>query len=166
MTLTLTAVGAVVGAVLELSLWTDVEVGDAHPHIVLIYVVIVAMVLGLDAGLAGAFAGGLALDLLGPRPLGSSAFALLICAGIAVLLGRSVTRLRYITPIVAVFLLSFVYSLIVIFLYQALSGPVAIQDPLMTLLPGAIYDAVIAAAVAPLAVAFRMRRLEQERVDW
>lgn len=166
MTLTSIAVGAVVGAVLELSLWPYLQVSGAHPHIVFIYVVVVGMVLGLDAGLTGAFVGGLALDLLAPRPLGSTAFALLVCAGAAVVLARLLVQLRYVAPILAVFLLSFVYSLTVILLYSALSGPVSMPDPLATLLPGAVYDAVLATAVAPLAVALRARRLEQERVDW
>jgi hypothetical protein len=34
------------------------------------------------------------------------------------------------------------------------------------LLPGLVYDVVLAAVVGPLIVAVRDRRLEQERVDW
>ncbi|HYM82851.1 MAG TPA: rod shape-determining protein MreD [Candidatus Dormibacteraeota bacterium] len=166
MILTLTAIGAVVAALLEQSLWPYVVVGGAHPHIVLVYVVIVAAVLGLDAGLAAAFVGGISLDLIAARPLGSSAFALLICAGLAVGIARTLVQLKHVAPIVAVFLLSFVFSLMVAILLAALAGPLALRDPVQVLLPGAIYDAVLAAVVGPLAVAFRVRHLEQERVDW
>lgn len=166
MTLTLAAVGAVVAGILELTLWPYVAIGDAHPHLVLVYVVILAVVLGLDAGITAAFVGGLAIDFLAPRPLGSTAFALLVCAGLAVLLARLLVQVRYLAPVIIVFLLSFAYSFIVAGLYDALGGSAALADPIRTLLPGAVYDAVIAALIGPLAVVLRARRLEQERVDW
>lgn len=166
MTLTLAAVGAVVAGILELTLWPYLAIGDAHPHLVLVYVVILAVVLGLDAGITAAFVGGLAIDFLAPRPLGTTSFALLVCAGLAVLMARLLVQIRYIAPVIIVFLLSFAYSIIVAGLYDALGGSAALVDPIRTLLPGAVYDAVIAALIGPLAVALRARRLEQERVDW
>jgi rod shape-determining protein MreD len=166
MTLTLAAVGAVVAGILELSLWPYLAIGDAHPHLVLVYVVILAVVLGLDAGITAAFVGGLLLDLLAPRPLGATAFALLVCAGLATLLARLLVQVRYLAPVLIVFFLSFVYSIMVAGLYGALGGGAVPTDPIRTLLPGAVYDAVLAALVGPLAVALRVRRLEQERVDW
>jgi rod shape-determining protein MreD len=166
MTLTLAAVGAVVAAVLELTLWPYLTIGGSHPHLVLVYVVILATTLDLDVAATAGFVGGLALDLLAPRPLGSSAFALLVVAGSAVAMARLMVQVRYLAPIVIVFALSFVYSLLVAALVGALGGSVVIDDPLMTLLPGAVYDAILAALVGPLAVALRVRRLEQERVDW
>jgi len=166
MTLTLAAVGAVAAGILELTLWPYLAIDGAHPHFILVYVVILAVVLGLDAGITAAFVGGLMVDLLAPRPLGATAFTLLVCAGLAVLLARLLVQIRYLAPIIIVFLLSFVYSILVAGLYDALGGSATIVDPIRTLLPGAVYDAVIAALVGPLAVAFRARRLEQERVDW
>jgi hypothetical protein len=35
-----------------------------------------------------------------------------------------------------------------------------------TVVPSAIYDAVLAALVGPLTIAVHDRRMEQERVDW
>ncbi len=166
MILTLTAVGAVVAALLELTLWPYLVIGGAHPHPVLIYVVLGASVLGLDCGLVAAFVGGLTLDLVAPRPLGSSAFALLLAAGLSVAISRALDQFRYLAPVVAVFVLSLLYSMTIAILYSALKGPIALHDPLRELLPGAIYDAVIALLIGPLAVAFRIRRLERERVDW
>lgn len=166
MTLTLAAVGAVVAAVLESSLWPYLAIGGAHLHLVFVYVVILAVALGIDAGVAAAFVGGLAIDVLAPRPLGSTAFALLIAAGLTVLLARALTSVRYFAPVVIVFVLGFGYALLVAALYRALGGPIAIEDPLATVLPGVIADTVLAAIVGPLAVALRVRRLEAERVDW
>jgi rod shape-determining protein MreD len=166
MTLTLAAVGAVVAAVLESSLWPYLAIGGAHLHLVFVYVVILAVALGIDAGVAAAFVGGLAIDVLAPRPLGSTAFALLIAVGLAVLLARVLASIRYFAPMVIVFVLGFGYALLVAVLYRALGGPIAIEDPLAAVLPGVIADTVLAAIVGPLAVALRVRRLEAERVDW
>ena len=166
MALTLAAVGSVVAAILELSLWPYVSVGGGHPHLVLVYVVILSVALGLDAGLTAAFVGGLAIDLLAPRPIGSTAFVLLLSAGLAVALARVLAPIRYVSPIPIAFVLSLFYSVTLAVLYRALGGPVDLTDPLSTLLPGAIYDTILAGLIGPLAVALRVRRLEAERVDW
>jgi rod shape-determining protein MreD len=166
MTLLLAAVGAVVTALIELTVTPYLRIGSAQPHPVLVLGVIVAIAVGLEAGLAWAFVGGLALDVLAQRPLGSTAFALLICIGGASVLARSLVRLRPIVPILAVFLLSIVYSMILFVTFGALGSPPPIADPLLMVLPGAVYDAVLAALIGPLTVAVHDRRMEQERVDW
>ncbi len=166
MTLTFAAVGAVMAAILDLTLWPYLTVAGGHPHLVLIYVVVLAAAIGLDSGITGAFVGGLALDFLAPRPLGSSAFALLVCAGVGVVLGRLLVQVRYLAPVAAVFILSFVYSMLVAILNSALATPLGLSDPAGVLLPGALYDTILAALIGPLAVALKVRRLEQERVDW
>ena len=166
MTLLLAAVGAVVTALIELSVIPYLRLGTVQPHPVLVVGVIVAIAVGLEAGLAWAFVGGLALDVLAERPLGSTAFALLVCVGGASLLARSLVRLRPIVPIFAVFLLSIAYSMILFAVFGALGLRPAAADPLLMVIPGAIYDAVLAAFIGPLTVAVHDRRLEQERVDW
>jgi hypothetical protein len=50
--------------------------------------------------------------------------------------------------------------------FSALGSPPPAADPLLMVLPGAIYDAVLAALIGPLTVAVHDRRMEQERVDW
>jgi rod shape-determining protein MreD len=166
MTLLLAAVGAVVTALIELTVTPYLRIGSAQPHPVLVVGVIVAIAVGLDAGLAWAFVGGLALDVLAQRPLGSSAFALLLCIAGASILARSLSRLRPVVPIFAVLLLSFAYSMILLGTFSALGARPPASDPLVMVIPGAIYDAVLAALIGPLTVAVHDRRLEQERVDW
>jgi rod shape-determining protein MreD len=166
MTLLLAAVGAVVTALIELTVAPYLRIGSAQPHPVLVLGVIVAIAVGLEAGLAWAFVGGLALDVLAPRPLGSTAFALLLCVGGASILARSLVRLRPIVPIFAVLVLSIGYSMILFALFRALGPVPPAADPVTTVLPGAVYDAVLAAVIGPLTVAVHDRRLEQERVDW
>ena len=123
MTLLLAAVGAVVTALLELTVGPYLRIGDAQPHLVLVLGVVVTIAVGLEAGLVWAFVGGLALDVLADRPLGSSAFALLLCVGGASVLARSFARLRPIVPIVAVFVLSIAYSMILFATFGALGAP-------------------------------------------
>lgn len=166
MTLLLAAVGAVVTALIELTVTPYLRIGTAQSQPVLVIGVIVAIAVGLEAGLVWAFVGGLALDVLAPRPLGSSAFALLICVGVAALLARSLARLRPIVPIFAVLISSIGYSMILFATFGALGAPPPTSDPLSMVIPGAIYDAVLGALIGPLAVAVHDRRMEQERVDW
>ena len=166
MTLLLAAVGAVVTALIELTVIPYLRIGTAQPHPVLVLGVIVAIAIGLEAGLVWAFVGGLALDVLAQRPLGSTAFALLLCVGGASILARSLVRLRPIVPILAVLVLSVAYSMILLTVWGALSLPRSATDPVLMVVPGAVYDAVLAAVIGPLSVAVHDRRLEQERVDW
>jgi rod shape-determining protein MreD len=166
MTLLLAAVGAVVTALLELTVGPYLRIGDAQPNLVLVLGVVVTIAVGLDAGLVWAFVGGLALDVIAQRPLGSSAFALLLCVGGASVLARSFARLRPIVPIGAVFVLSIGYSMILFLAFGALGAPLPVADPISVVLPSAIYDAVLAAIIGPLVIAVHDRRMDQERVDW
>ena len=166
MTLLLAAVGAVVTALLESTVGPYLRIEGAQPHLVLVLGVIVTIAVGLESGLVWAFIGGLALDVLVQRPLGSTAFALLLCVGGASFLGRSFARLRPIVPIGAVFVLSLGYSMILFATFGALGAPLPVTDPLGVVLPGAVFDAALGALVGPLAIAIHDRRMEQERVDW
>jgi len=166
MSLLLAAVGATLAALIEVTIVPYVEVGQAHPHPVLVFGAIWTVALGIDGGLAWAFVGGIALDVLTDRPLGSSAFALLVATGVAAGLARAMTHLRPIAPIVAVLVASSMNSLLLLVLFSALRDPILVTDPASLLLPGLAYDVLLAAFVGPLVVAVRDRRLEQERVDW
>ena len=112
MTLLLAAVGATVTALLELTVGPYLRVGTAQPHLVLVLGIIVTVAIGLEAGLVWAFVGGLVIDVLAQRPLGSTSFALLICVGATSVLAGILARFRLLVPIIATFLLSLVYSMI------------------------------------------------------
>ena len=159
MTLLLAAVGAVVTALLELTVGPYLRIGDAQPHLVLVLGVVVTIAVGLEAGLVWAFVGGLALDVLADRPLGSSAFALLLCVGGASVLARSFARLRPIVPIGAVFILSIAYSMILFVDLRRPRAPDPGRRPARHRPARApIYDAVLAALIGPLAIAVHDRR--------
>ncbi|MEO7665207.1 MAG: rod shape-determining protein MreD [Candidatus Limnocylindrales bacterium] len=162
----LAAVGATVAALIELSLVPYLGVGDAHPHPVLVFGVIWTIAFGVESGFVWAVAGGIALDSLASRPLGVSVFSLLICLGLATLIGRSFLRIRPLAPLIAIPILSVVHSMILLGLFAAIRPPVSSPDPISAFMPGAVYDAVLGLVFGPLIVSIRDRRAVEERVDW
>ncbi|MEO8436977.1 MAG: rod shape-determining protein MreD [Chloroflexota bacterium] len=166
MTLLLAAVGATVTALLELTVGPYLRIGIAQPHLVLVLGIVVTVAIGLESGLVWAFVGGLILDVLAQRPLGSTAFALLLCVGVTAALGRLFIRLRPIVPILATLLLSLFYSMTLYVAFNALRTPIPVADPISVLLPGAVYDTLLAALIGPLAISIHDRRTETERLDW
>ncbi|MBI2763142.1 MAG: rod shape-determining protein MreD [Chloroflexi bacterium] len=166
MTQLLAAIGATVAALLELSLVPYLQIGDAHPHPVLVFGVIWTIVAGMESGLVWAVVGGVMLDSLAARPLGASVFALVIAVGISVLISRTVIRIRPIAPVIAVPIVSLVYSMILLNLIAAIRPPVSVTDPVAALMPGAAYDAVLGLLFGPLALSIRDRYRPEERVDW
>jgi rod shape-determining protein MreD len=166
MTLLLAAVGATIMALLELTVGPYLRVGTAQPHLVFVVGIVVTVAVGLDAGLVWAFVGGLVLDVLAQRPIGSTAFALLLCMGATDVMARVLVRIRPIVPIIATVLLSLAYSMTLFVLLNALEAPVLVADPVAMVMPGTVYDVVLAALIGPLAVSIHDRRVEPERVDW
>ncbi len=165
MSLPLAAVGAVVAALFETSLAPFLQFGGAQPDLLLVIAVIWTMIVGLEGGMAWAFVGGLTIDLLGTDPLGSTAFALLVSVGVAALAGRFMGPARLAGPVLLVFVLSIVESLVLYVLVEALQGPVPVPDLASLVVPRAIYNTVLALPLTAVAVLIRRRR-ETERVDW
>lgn len=166
MTFLLAAVGATVAALLELTVVPHLEINGVHSHPVLVLGVVWAVAIGTESGLVWAFVGGLVLDVLAQRPLGASAFALLVAIGGAALVGRLLVRLRPLSPIPLVFAFSLVNSVLLLVAYGALRTPIPVTDPIGSLVPGAAFDTVLAALIGPLAVSIVDRRAEQERPEW
>jgi len=166
MTLLLAAVGATVTALLELTVGPYLRVESAQPHLVLVLGVVVTVALGLEAGLAWGFTGGLVLDVLAQRPLGSTAFALLICVGAVYLASRLSTRLRPLVPVAATFVFSLAYSMSLFVAFNALRATIPVSDPVTTIIPGAVIDTILAALVGPISVTIHDRRADEDRVDW
>jgi rod shape-determining protein MreD len=168
MTLIVAAAGAAVAALFEITLWQYVDAGGAHPHLVFVLAVVWAAVASLEASLTWGFIGGLMLDVLAPRPLGATALMLLLVVGAAAATARAFAqvRLRAFAPIVMAAPLSVVYSLGLGLIVAGADRSSAPTNPLPTLVPGALFDAVLVAAIAPVALAIRTRRAGQERVGW
>lgn len=160
------AIGATVAALLEASLVQHISIGGAGPHPVLIGGVIWTIAAGIDRGITWAFVGGIVLDSLLGRPLGGSAFALLVVVGGAAAIAQPFPRLRLVVPIVAVPLLSVVYSVILAGLTVAAQPGLAAPDLLGRAIPGALYDGILGMFLGPLAVTLRDRRVVTERAEW
>jgi rod shape-determining protein MreD len=166
MQLTIAAAAAVMAALVELTIVPYLKIGGIAPHPVLVFGVIWAIAGGLEAGLVWAFAGGLALDVLAQRPLGSSAFSLLIVIGIAAAIGGLLSRLRIIAPVAATAVASPLYTMLLLATTTALTAATLSADALDTVVPSTAYDVGLALIVGPLAVAIVVRRREAERMDW
>ena len=155
-----------VAALFDTTIAPYLQIGGAQPDLVLILAVIWTVVVGIEGGLVWAFLGGLLIDLLAPRPLGSTAFALLLSVGAAAVYARVVVRGRYARPIAAVFLISLVNAVIFTIVNRALRGAIPLDDAVATWLPGAVYNAVLALLIAPILVAINARRADRDRLDW
>lgn len=166
MNLLLAAIGATVIALVEATLAPYFKVGDAGPHPVLVGGVIWTIAAGIDRGITWAFVGGLVLDSLLGRGLGTSAFALLLAVGIASLLAQPVPRLRLVLPVVAVPVISFGYSMLIFVLETASQPGLTVTDPARLFIPGAIYDGILGMFIGPLVVTIHDRRAVKERMDW
>jgi rod shape-determining protein MreD len=168
MSLFVAAIGATVTAIFELTVGPYLRVGNANaqPHFVFILAIVCTIAIGLESGLVWAFVGGLALDVLAQRPLGTSSFALVVTVGIAASVTRPFIRIRPLIVVPAVAFLSLVYSMTLFVLLGALGSSVTSKDPITALVPGVIYDALIAVIIGPLAVAVHDRYADEERADW
>lgn len=166
MTQLLAAIGATAAALMELSLVPYLRIGEAHPHPVLVFGVIWTIAVDLEAGLVWAFVGGVVLDSLASRPLGVSAFALAISIGAAVMIARTFIRIRPLAPVIAVPIVSLIYSMLLFGLIAAIRPPVPVADPVAAFMPGAAYDAVLGLLFGPLILSIRDRYRPDERVDW
>jgi rod shape-determining protein MreD len=166
MQLVIAAALSVVAALAEFTIVPYLRIGDAVPHPTLVFGVVWAIAARLEAGLAWAFVGGLALDILGQRPLGASAFSLLIAIGTAAAIGSILMRIRVIVPVIATVVASPVYSMLLLITTTALTSASLPSTAFGSIVPTTVYDAVLAVVVGPLAVAIVMRRQAAERVDW
>lgn len=167
MSFLLAAIGATVIALVEASLAQQyLTIGDAGPHPLLIGGVIWTIAAGIDRGITWAFVGGIVLDSLLGRSLGTSAFSLLVAVGVAALFTHPFPRLRLVAPIVAVPILSFGYSVLILALTSATQPGTNVPDAARLLLPGALYDAIIGMFLGPLVVTLHDRRAVAERPDW
>jgi rod shape-determining protein MreD len=166
MKFTIAAALAVVTALVEFTVVPYLRIGDAVPHPILVFGVIAAIIGGLEVGLTWAFVGGLALDIVTQRSLGSTSFSLLIAVGVGYVVGSFLGRIRIVAPIGATAVASPLYSMLILVTTTALTTAPITSAALGMILPSTVYDVVLAAAVGPLAVAVAARRRDVERVAW
>ncbi len=168
MSLVLAAVGAAVAALIQSSILPFTAAGGAGLDLVLVLAVVWTMTVGLDGGLVWAFLGGLIIDVLLMRPLGLTAFVLLLAVGGAWLVGRVSPRAVYPIVVATAAATAAVASVLTVVLFGILRGLPAGVDPLAQAVPTGLMAGLAAALVAPVPLIIRRRRFgdETERVDW
>jgi rod shape-determining protein MreD len=168
MSLVLAAVGAAVAALIQSSILPFTAAGGAGLDLVLVLAVVWTMTVGLDGGLVWAFLGGLIIDVLLMRPLGLTAFVLLLAVGAAWLVGRISPRAFYPVVVATAAVTAGLASILTIVLFGVLRGLPAGVDPLSQAVPTTLLAGLVAALIAPVPVIIRRRRFgdETERVDW
>ena len=168
MSLVLAAVGAAVAALIQSSILPFTAAGGAGLDLVLVLAVVWTMTIGLDGGLVWAFLGGLIIDVLLMRPLGLTAFVLLLAVGAAWIVGRVSPRAFYPVVVATTAVTAAIASVLTVVLFGVLRGLPAGIDPLAQAVPTGLLAGLAAALIAPIPVIIRRRRFgdETERVDW
>ncbi len=168
MSLVLAAVGAAVAALIQSSILPFTAAGGAGLDLVLVLAVVWTMTVGLDGGLVWAFLGGLIIDVLLMRPLGLTAFVLLLAVGAAWIVGRVSPRAVYPVVVVTSAVTAAIASTLTVVLFGVLRGLPAGVDPLAQAVPSGLLAGLAAALIAPVPLIVRRRRFgdETERVDW
>ena len=168
MSLVLAAVGAAVAALIQSTVLPFAAQGGGGLDLVLVIAVVWTMALGLEGGLVWAFLGGLVIDVLLMRPLGLTAFIDLLAVGAAWVVARLFVRARYPVIVVTAAVLAGLAAPLTVVLYEALRDTPAGVDPTAGVGSSVVAAAIVAAIIAPpaLAIARRSASQEAERVDW
>ncbi len=159
------AVGAGIAALLESTIASRYQIAGAQLQIVLVVGVAITLVYGFEEGMTWAFVGGLFLDFLALRPIGSTVFGLLIVMAATDLAVPLLSRSRYPGVIGAVLVLTPAFLLISGVVTGLLRPPAPPIQPANFLAAG-IVNAAVSALVAPLVIGLKRRAEQRERVVW
>jgi rod shape-determining protein MreD len=159
------AVGAGIAALLESTIASRYQIAGAQFHIILVFGIAITLVYGFEEGMAWAFVGGLLLDFLALRPMGSTVFGLLIVMAATDLAVPLLSRSRYPGVIGAALVLTPAF-LLISSVVTGLLRPPAPPIQLTTLVAAGIVNAAVAALVAPLVIGLKRRAEQRERVVW
>jgi rod shape-determining protein MreD len=143
-----------------------ISIGEVHPNLVLVAVVVVTVVKGLGPGVAWAFVAGLTANLLIREPLGAIPLGLLLVAAGASGGERLFGRLAWSYPVAATGLGSIVVDLISLGVMQAVEFPSAGSVPVQRILVAALLNAAIAAIVILPGRAAVARLAAEESPAW
>ena len=163
MGLVLAAVGAAVAALIQSSILPFAAAGGAGLDLVLVLAVVWTMTVGLDGGLIWAFLGGLIIDVLLLRPLGLTAFVLLLAVGAAWLVGRISPRPLYPFVVATSAGAGALGSVLTVLLFGALRGLPAGVEPLAQAIPTGLMAGLAAALIAPIPIIVRRRQFADRR---
>lgn len=138
---------AVLIGILHAAVAPALVIGDVHPNLVLVAVVLVTVLNGFGPGVAWAFVGGLTANLLTREPLGSLPLALLLVAATVAGGERLFGRLSWGYPLASVFIGSVVVDAISLAILQMVDLPLAGGLPIQRIIAAALLNTAIAAIV-------------------
>jgi rod shape-determining protein MreD len=159
------ALGGAVAAILEVTIAARIHVADAQPQIVLVIAILLTVMIGFEEGMAWAFVGGLFLDFLAFRPLGTTVFGLLLVVGLAAALSPFLARIRLASPILGII----VFTPLFIVVTGVATGLLRPPGPSLRLsyVAGAVLVNTVAGVLfVPLFAAVRRRSDRRERLVW
>ncbi|HEY8168350.1 MAG TPA: rod shape-determining protein MreD [Candidatus Limnocylindrales bacterium] len=166
MSIPIAAVGAVVVALLEVSVLSELTIAGVKPDLIFIFAVTATMMIGIEVGLTWAFVGGLMLDLLTPgRQLGATSLVLLLLAGVLILVARFLPARRVLVAAAAVFVLAWVYQFLEAFILGATTGVEPSVD-WFAVSGSAVIDGALALLVAGVMRLAWLRFGATERAEW
>ena len=138
---------AVLIGILHAAVAPVLAIGDVHPNLVLVAVVLVTALGGFAPGVAWAFIGGLTANLLTREPLGSVPLALLVVAACVAGGARLFGRLSWAYAVASVAIGSVMVDLISLGILKMVDVPIAGGIPAGRIFAAALLNATIAAIV-------------------
>ena len=161
----LAAVGAAIAALMEVTVASRIHLADSQPQIVFVIAILLTLIIGFEEGMTWAFVGGLFVDLLTLRPLGSTVFGLLVVVGLAAAVSPILARIRFASPLVGII----VFTPVFIVLSTVTIGLLRPPPPALrvsNVAAAMLINVTFGALVAPLFIAVRRRWEQKERLSW
>ena len=137
---------AVLIGILHAAVAPILVIGDVHPNLVLVSIVLVTAMRGFGPGVAWAFVGGLTANLLTRDPLGSLPLGLLLVAAAVAGGERLFGRLAWGYPLVSVAIGSVAVDLLGLAILQMVDAPLG-GWPMQRVFAAALLNTAIAALV-------------------
>jgi rod shape-determining protein MreD. len=150
---------------MEVTVASRIHLADAQPQIVFVIAILLTLIIGFEEGMTWAFVGGLFVDLLTLRPLGSTVFGLLVVVGLAAAVSPILARIRFASPLVGII----VFTPVFIVLSTVTIGLLRPPPPALrvsNVAAAMLINVTFGALVAPLFIAVRRRWEQKERLSW
>lgn len=157
---------AVLTGILHAAVAPVLAIGDVHPNLVLVAVVLATVLGGFGAGVTWAFVGGLTANLLTREPLGSLPLALLLFAAGVAGGERLFGRLSWGYPLAAVAIGSVVVDSVSLAILQMVDLPLAGGFPMQRIAAAALLNTAIATMVLLPARILLARSGAAEKAAW
>lgn len=157
---------AVLIGILHAAVAPIVVVGDVHPNLMVVAVVLVTVLNGFGPGVAWAFIGGLTANLLVRDPLGSLPLELLVVTALVAGGERLFGRLTWAYPIAAVALGSILVETMSLVILQLVDEPFRGGLPAGRIVAAALLNTAIAAIVILPTRVLLARAAGGEKAAW